>query len=299
MPDEWIKKPIEYDNEVKGADLSMMMDQDIYYTLLPIIQTFAQDNHLKIIVQEGSCGMVAGMLASKTIDMGGYCCPPSKDDRLPGLQFYTMGIVSKAFFVNPDNPIDNLTSAQLRDIYAGKLFRWSELKAQTGKPGPGLAIKAVARLHCPKNPGHWRLLHNSGKKFSPYVSEVGSIPDMIAQVAAAKGAIGWEVMTMVEKNKNMGKVKPIKIDGYAPTDSKALAALKYPFYRTYNLTIWTGKGVENKNARNLVSYMIKEFEKLNPDGFGFVSVSRLKKAGWKFKGNELIGEPTPGHNGQM
>jgi len=37
--------------------------------------------------------------------------------------------------------------------------------------------------------------------------------------------------------------------------------------------------------------MIKEFEKLDAGKFGGVPVSRLKKARWKFKGNELVGEP--------
>ena len=291
MSDEWERQPVKYGKEEQGADLVIVMDQDIYYTLLPIIQRFGKENKLKIVVKEGTCGLAAGMLANKTADMGGFCCPAGKDDRLPGMRFHTMGIVAKAFFVHPDNLVDNISSAQLRAIYRGKISRWSELKTPAGKPGPDWRIKTFMRLHCPTRPGHWRQLLDHDADFSPLGSKVGSIPDMIAQVAVSKDAIGWEVMTMVEKNKNMGKVKPVKIDGFLPTDSAALASLKYPFYRTYNLSTWEGKNVENKHAQKLVDYMIKEFEKLDADKFGFVSVSRLKKAGWKFKGNELIGEP--------
>jgi hypothetical protein len=63
--------------------------------------------------------------------------------------------------------------------------------------------------------------------------EVGSIPDMISQVAGSREAIGWEVLSMVEKYKDKGMVKILRIDGYSPNDYKALASLKYPFYRTY------------------------------------------------------------------
>lgn len=291
MEKEWIKKPVKYEKEAGDADLVIVMDQDIYFTLLPSMQKFGRDNHLKIVIKEGTCGIVGGMLAAKTADMGGFCCPPGKQDRLPGVRFHTMGIVAKAFLVHPDNPVDNISSEQLRELYSGKIYRWSGIKAQSRNPGPDLAIKAIGRLHCPKRPGHWRQLLDNGKKFSTRLYEVGSIPDMIAQVSASKDAIGWEVLTMVEKYKNLGKVKPLKIDGYRPNDSDALASLKYPFYRTYTLTTWEGRGVENKNAQKLVDYMKKEFEKLDPDKFGFVSARRLRKAGWKFSGDELVGEP--------
>jgi ABC-type phosphate transport system substrate-binding protein len=134
------------------------------------------------------------------------------------------------------------------------------------------------------------LLLDNEDRFSPRLSEVGSMPDMIAQVSANKGAIGWEVLGMVEHYRNIGKVKPLRINGYSPTDVDAIAAKKYPFYRTYNITTWEGKGVENPRARALVDYLMKEADNLGP-GLGFVPATKLRKAGWKFKEDELIGEP--------
>lgn len=291
MTEEWIKQPIKYDKENEDADVVIMMDQDIYHTLLPSVQQYAKEKSLKIIMIEGTCGIAGGMLAKKTADMGGFCCPAGAEDRLPGIRFHTIGIVAKAFFVNPDNPVDNISETQLREIYLGKLKRWSEIKTETGQKGPDRLIKAVGRLHCPLRPGHWRQLLDNKTKFGPGISEVGSIPDMIRQVATVKDAIGWEVMTMAERNSKLGPVKPLKINGYRPNDSGALALLKYPFYRTYQVTTWEGKGVENRNAVQLVEYMIRQFEKLDPDKYGFVSQSRLRKAGWQFNGDELIGEP--------
>ncbi len=293
MPADWVDKRIVYDREAEraDADLAIVMDQDIYYTLLPMIQQFGKDHNLKIYIKEGTCGIAAGMLEKKSVDMGGFCCPPGPEDRLPGLKFHTMGIVAIAFFVNPANPVDNLSSAQLRDIYGGKTFRWSEIKTAAGISGPDWTIKAIGRLHCQKRPGHWRQVLDSDSQFSPRMLEVGSIPDMIAQVASSRDAIGWEVLTMAEKYRNMGSVKPLRIDGYLPSDSAALAALKYPFYRTYSLSTWVGKRVQNRHADDLVEFMKKEFDKLNADKYGFVSQERLRKAGWKFKGDELVGEP--------
>ncbi len=291
MPEAWIKSPIKYATEWGNPDVTVVLDQDIYHTLLPLAQKFAKENNLKVYFKEGTCGIAGGLLAAKAVDIGGFCCPPGKEDRLPGIRYHTLGLVAIAFFVNPGNPFDNVTSKQLRDIYRGKIHHWSELKTQTGKPGPDFNIKAMSRLHCKLRPGHWRQLLDRDKEFGPGIYEVGSIPDMISQVADSRDAIGWEVLSMVDKYKQLAKVKPLKIDGYSPNDAKALAALNYPFYRTYTLSTWEGKGLENKNAQKLVDYLIKEFEKLDPSKFGFVPVSSLKKAGWKFHGDEVVGEP--------
>lgn len=287
MPEEWIKQPITYDMENEGADIVIYMDQDIYHTLLPAVQKYEKEKRLKIRMIEGTCGIAAGMLRKKTADMGGFCCPAGSEDRLPGLKFHTIGIVAKAFFVHPDNPVESISETQLRMIYRGKIRYWSDIEAKGAKR----AIKPLARLHCPLRPGHWRQLLDDKIEFGQNISEVGSIPDMVAQVASSKDSIGWEVLTMAERNRHLGRVKAVKINGYAPNDSKALAALKYPFYRTYQVTTWTGRPVESRKADELVDFLIKEFEKINPDKYGFVSQGRLRKAGWKFRMNELIGEP--------
>ena len=290
MPEEWVKKQLKYEKESEGSDVTVVFDQDVYHTLLPIIQRFGREHKLKIAVKEGTCGIVAGMLSRKSVDIGGYCCPAGKEDRLPGIKFHTLGIVAKAILVNAENPIDAVSLEQARDIFRGKTVKWSALKDAKGKPGPDSNIRAIGRFHCKARPGHWYLLLPDEKMFSPMLSEVGSIPDMISKVGADREAIGWEVLSMVEHYKNLGKVKPLKINGYKPTDQAALISRKYPLYRTYNLTTWEGKGTANSKAQKLVAYLRKEIEKLDLK-FGFVSSSKLKKAGWKFKGDELVGEP--------
>jgi ABC-type phosphate transport system substrate-binding protein len=285
-----MKKPIRYEKWADKADISVTLEQDVYQMILPLIQKYEKQKGLKIAVKEGTCGISAGMLNRKVVDIGGFCCPPSREDRLPGLRFHTLGIVSKAFLVHPENPVESVTAKELMDIFRGKVYRWSEIIVKGGKPGPAWVIRPIGRFHCPLRPGHWRQLLDNKDLFSPRTYEVGSIPDMIAQISSNKGVIGWEVLGMVEHYKNVGKVKPLRIDGYPPTDGNAIITKRYPFYRTYNITTWEGIGVENPRALELVDYLQKEVENIGPE-FGFVSSSRLKKGGWKFKLDELTGEP--------
>ncbi len=291
MPADWKAKQIRYEEWAGKADIAVTLEQDVYRMILPLIEKFGKEKGIRVAVKEGTCGISAGMLSRKAVDVGGFCCPPGKEDRLPGLKFHTLGIVAKAFLVHPENHVDNVSSGELRDIFRGKIHNWSELKTTDNGKGPSLTIKPVARFHCPLRPGHWRGLLENEDLFSPRLYEVGSMPDMIAAVATNKGAIGWETLGMVEHYRNMGAVKPLRIDGHSPGDGEALAAKKYPFYRTYNITTWEGKGVENEKAKALVEYLLRAVEGIDPVKSGIAPASKLRKAGWKFKGNELVGEP--------
>lgn len=290
MPAEWIKTPITREPGAPGMDISIVMDQDIYHTLRPLIGKYAKEHNLKIALKEGTCGIVAGMLGRKTTDIGGFCCPPGKEDRLPGLKYHSLGIVAKAILVHPGNPVDSLSEEEVRHIFRGKIINWSQVKTSSGSAGQDRPIQAIGRFHCKLRPGHWKLILPDEKMFGPMVVEVGSIPDMITQVGSQPDAIGWEVLSMVAHYADLKKVKPLKINGKLPTDKEAIAARTYPFYRTYNVTTWEGKEVANPKAQALVEYLLREVENLDLK-FGFVSSKRLRAEGWQFKENELIGEP--------
>lgn len=290
MQPEWVERPIQYAAEAKGADLTIVLDQDIHHTFVPIIHRFATDNKLKVFVKEATCGIAAAMLSKKNTDMGGFCCPPGKEDRLPGITIHTIGVVAKAILVHQDNPIDSITTEQARKIFQGKISRWSELTTPQGGKGFDLGIQPMGRFHCKNRPGHWYQLLPDEKLFSPLLHEVGAIPDMISLVSTNKNAIGWEVLSMAYYYKNLGTVKPLKINGYDPTDKEAIAKRLYPFYRTYNVTTWAGDKVNNDNAKKLVEYLLKESAGID-SRFGFVSSNKLRQSGWRFLNDELIGEP--------
>jgi phosphate transport system substrate-binding protein len=291
MPPDWVKKPIKYEDWAEGSDLAVTLEQDVYHMILPLIRQFEKKKGIRIAVKEGTCGISAGMLSRKTVDIGGYCCPGGKEDRLPGLKFHTLAIVAEAFFVHPENSVDDLSISEIRSIFQGKIQLWSELQTREGNPGPSWAIKPVGRFHCPLRPGHWRLLLDKEDLYSSGLYEVGSMPDMIASVAANKGAIGWETLGMIRHYRNIGKVTPLRINGHLPSDTAALAEKRYPFYRAYNLTLWEGENIGNPRAKELVEYLVKAVEEIDPAGFGIVPASKLRKAGWKFRDGELVGEP--------
>jgi ABC-type phosphate transport system substrate-binding protein len=290
MSESWKHQPIQHESSIGKADIVIHFNRQVHQALRPLIDLFGKENNLKIVLTRGTCGLTAGMLKNKQVDIGMFCCPPGKTDRLPGLRFHTVGIMSLALLVHPENSIDNITIEQARQIFSGEIRRWSELKDSKGKPGMNVPIQVIARRHCKKRPGHWKQLLEESDVFTPKLQEVGAIPDMIYLIASNPAAIGFEVMQMVRELKDKGEVKPLKIDGISPEVASKLISAQYPLYRTFSLTLWDNAEARNPHAEQLVEYLLEHVEKVDP-AYGIIPASDLRQAGWKFKGNELIGEP--------
>lgn len=290
MPEAWRQQPITYKEMPPDTDVAVTLDQHLYPALQPLIREFARQQQLRIAVQEGTCGISAGALADKMVDIGGFCCPAGEIDRLPGLTYHTLGIAALALLVNPANPVDDVDVATARRIFQGDITNWQEV-AEAGKEKlPTITpIQAVARLHCKNRPGHWRLILDNEDQFSPTLLEVSTIQDMIRRVARLPDAIGYETLWMVERY-GKGEVKAVKINGFSPWDNQALVEGKYPFYRTYNISSWSAPHLARPEAKALVDYLMQEFHQVDPK-YGFVSAARLREAGWRFSGEELVGEP--------
>ncbi len=285
VPDGWSSKPVKHTDKHPDADLVVSLGQQSYPLFNDLIPEYARVNNLKIVVKQGTCGITSGRLLKKKVDVGAFCCPPGKSDRLPGLKFYSLGISPIALIVNTQNPLSNVSSKQAREIFDGDISRWSEIGSSNNQ-----LIKPVGRLHCKKRPGHWRSLLKSGDDFSSRLFEVGVIPDMISQVSRSASSIGWETSLMVEYHQKKGNVKILKVDGHLPTEIDYVLTGKYPLYRSYTLTAWEKKSKTNQEAIKLIRYLQQHIEKVHKE-INFIPVSRLKESGWIFMGDELVGEP--------
>lgn len=75
-----------------------------------------------------------------------FCAAPSEEQRQYAkekgveLIYIPVGLEGFVFFVNENNPVDNLTIQQIRDIYGGTYTNWSQVG------GPNKIINPVTRL---------------------------------------------------------------------------------------------------------------------------------------------------------
>jgi len=295
MSDAWKQQPVIYEKWAENADLAITLDQHMYPALLPLINRYASENNLKIAVNEGTCGISSGLLIRKAVDIAGFCCPPAEADRFPDLKYHTVGIGALAIFVHPENPVNNVTFQQAQRIFQGKIQRWSELKTTKGGPGPDVPIETAARLHCKFRPGHWQLLLGGEDLFSARLKSVGSIEDVMFEAYNNRDtAAGLESLYMAHyRYAKDVKLKPLKINGFDPSEPEHLLSGDYRIYYTYNLAVWTRDDIKKTLAAGLIDYLLKHTHEVEPK-FGIVPSSSLRNAGWIFKGDELVGEPTAG-----
>lgn len=289
---DFLSKEIQYNEKVGDVDVVISLGQQTYPALHQVVEDIAREQGIKIDIQKGSCGATAKKLLKKSADIATYCCPPGKTDRLPGLEFHTVAITPIALTTNSVNPVSDVSVSDARKIFQGDYVSWSEVPGFQDATDQltGKKIQPVVRLHCKKRPGHWRLLLDDQDMFSPRVQSVGTIADMIKQVSDNKTAIGYETLFMLKIHRDKGVLKILSIDGNHPDDLNKLLNAEYPLYRTYNMTTWTSENNKNEKARKLLA-AIREHIEEKGEQYGFVPASKLRLAGWKFRNDELIGEP--------
>lgn len=286
MPASWRSRAVQ---RPEGVDVALALDQQLYPALLPMVQHYARETGLKVALQEGTCGIAAAALAEKTADITGMCCPPGPLDRLPGVRYHTLGIAALALIVNPANPLRSVSLDEARRLFSGKARSWSELPSSGIKPGAAAEVQAVARLHCKGRPGHWRLLLDNDGLFSPALVEVPAIQDMITEVSRDRGAIGYETLWHIADKAKAGAVRPLQLDGIDASDGEALAAGRYPLYRVFSITSWRGRDA-NPEATAMVDWLVQRAAEMVPS-YGIVPVSSLRRHGWRFAGDEIVGHP--------
>ena len=121
--------------------------------------------------------------------------------------------------VNPSNPIGALTTAQVRDIYTGKVTNWKELGGADQK------IVVVSRDTSSGTYETFESLVMAKQKMASGVQYVASNPEAHATVKSTAGAVAYVGLGFVDKD-----VKALKMDGVMPS-RKTIAKGEYPVSR--------------------------------------------------------------------
>jgi phosphate transport system substrate-binding protein len=121
--------------------------------------------------------------------------------------------------VHPSNPVTELTSQQVRDIYTGKISNWKRVG------GADMPIVVISR---DTSSGTYETFHKlvmKKQEMAGHVEYVNSNPQAHARVKTTQGAIGYVGLGFVDSN-----VKALKVDGVMPS-RKTIASGVYPVTR--------------------------------------------------------------------
>lgn len=173
------------------------------------------------------------------------------------------------FLVNADNPVDNLTTEQVRKIYSGEITNWSEVG------GEDLEIVPFQRnAEAGSQTAMLKLVMRDLPMMEAPADYVrGEMGDLIEAVAAFDGsanAIGYTVYYYANDMKMAEGLKLLAIDGAEPCD-ETIRSGEYPFLNNYYVLTAAGLA-EDDPAKVLYDWLLSEEGQTLVAHEGYVSV---------------------------
>ena len=198
------------------------------------------------------------LLAEKGIDIFVGAAPSNEqieEARKNKTEFdYTqIGNEAFVFFVNKDNPIENLTTEQIKGIYSGEITNWSEVG------GKNENIVPFQRNEGSGSQSMLKRLMGDTPIIAPDTEEVvGGMGGIIEEVAEYKNkstSLGFSFRFYVEGIIKNPDIKMIAIDGIKPTKENIKNG-EYPIIAPVFAV--TYKNNPNENVYKLIDWMLSK-----------------------------------------
>ena len=180
-----------------------------------------------------------------------------------GVRLEVIPVVKEGFvfYVNAENPVENLTLEEIQKIYTGEITNWAQVGGQDAE------IRAFQR---PVNSGSQTGLLSLVMKDLPLkapetknlIAAMDEIVNLVADYDNGKNAIGYSyyyyATTMFEDidSSVSSKIKFIGVDGVKPT-YETIQQDEYKIQTAYYIVI-NAKEPENSNTRKLVNAMLSK-----------------------------------------
>lgn len=211
-------------------------------------------------------------LAERTTDVfiGAY---PSKEQiefaKEQNTEYVYTQIGSEAFvfFVHKDNPIESLTTEQIKGIYSGKITNWSEVGGNN---------EPIVPFQRPEGSGSQSMLIRImgdtpivEPDTQSLVDGMGGIIEEVADYKNKSTSIGFSFRYYVEGIIQNPDIKMIAIDDVFPSKENIKNGA-YPFIASVYAV--TYKGNPNENVQKLIDWMLSEEGQYIIEETGYVGI---------------------------
>lgn len=221
--------------------------------MIQIAKAFEQKNGSKVVLTGGGATKGIRAASAGTSDMGGTCRPWLVDAagaKNPQEQDAVLTQVAWDALVpiaHPGNPVENISLADLKKIYEGKITSWSQL----GGPDKVIAlITAEGKTSGVGNMFRKIVFGNPEYEYEARSMKVASASLVEKKVESTETAMGMTGISSAHKL----QVKMLAIDGVKPTKEN-IASGAYPLFRP--LYIATNKN-STPEARQVLDFILSE-----------------------------------------
>lgn len=168
------------------------------------------------------------------------------------LKLTPIGVEAFVFFVNANNPVNGLSTDDIRKIYSGKSTNWKEFGGKNAR------IRAFQRT---ENSGSQTALVNMMGNIplmtppkEDVVSMMGGMISVVSSYRNYNNALGYSFLFYATEMSDDNKIKLLSIDGVAPTREN-VANRTYPHSSEF-YAVTAGSG--NPNVERLIEWILSE-----------------------------------------
>ena len=167
------------------------------------------------------------------------------------LKLVPIGKDAFVFFVNKKNMVDDITTANIRGIYSGKIKNWRGLGGKNQK---------IAAFQRQKNSGSQTMLEKimGVPPVKPRMENVhGDMAGIISQVADYRNfsnAIGYSFLFYATEMVQNDQIKLLSIDGIYPS-KETIQDNQYPFSGNF-YAIYIDRDEKNENIESFIDWIL-------------------------------------------
>ena len=185
-----------------------------------------------------------------------------------GIELEVTKVVNEGFvfFVNIDNPVDNVTLEQIQKVYTGEITNWKDLGGKDAK------IVAFQRpINSGSQTGLLSLVMKDKKVKVPttteQISSMYGIIDVVSDYDNGINAVGYSYYYYANTMYKNDNLKYLGINGVIPT-YETIQDESYPLLSAYYIV--TRKGETNDNVKKLKDAMLSKRGQLVAKEAGYI-----------------------------
>ncbi len=230
--------------------------------LLPLVKQAAADyqakhSDVKISVSGGGSRVGITQAAQKGVDIGDSDIPAPDE---PSLVDHQVAVVQFDVVTNPAAGIKNLTSAQVHDIFSGKVTNFNQVGGKN---------QAITIINRPRSSGT-RAVFVEKLMGGAQPVEGGATQDSSGTVASIVGQTPGAISYLANSYVKSGQISAPSIDGVAPTADNVKSG-KYKFW-SYEHMFTNGKPAPAVD--NFITFVKTDKDALT--ALGFIPVADMK-----------------------
>lgn len=222
----------------------------------------AKKSDVQVNVSGGGSFTGLNNVAAGSIDIGNSDVPVTDELKDKGLVDHQVAIAPFLIITNKDVTVDNLTQAQLKDIFTGKIDNWKDIGGRDSK------ISIIGRAKSSGSRATIKEIVLQDAEFTDAAMAQDSTGNLITAISQTPGAIGY-----IDAAYLNDKIKALKYNGIEYTPENVYTG-KYPVYSYEHMYT---KGSAQGVVKEFLDYILSSDFQNKVEEKGFLSINKMKK----------------------